>query len=98
MAQGAQEFAIDNIAQKIGRYVDRDCQIVRFPHGNVPANIMKYLDLDETSTAAMDALVAQAQTDVYETLSRCSDTSDDKGQLVDNLFNDLPSTAGKPKL
>ena len=97
LALSAQEFAIDNMARKIGRYVDRDCQIVRFPHGEVPANIMKYLDLDETRTAAMDALVAQAQSDVYETLSRCSDTSDDEGQLVDALLNDLPSTGGQPK-
>ncbi len=95
LALGAQEFAFDNMARMIGRHVDRDCQIVRFPHGKVPAEIMKYLDLDETDTAAMDALVAQAQTDVYETLSRCSDASDAKGQLLHILLNDLPRTPGE---
>ena len=93
LALGAQEFAFDNMARMIARHVDRDCQIVRFPHGKVPADIMKYLDLDETDTAAMDALVAQAQTDVYETLSRCGDASDAKGQLLHALLNDLPPMA-----
>ena len=51
---------------------------------------MKYLDLDETNDNAMDALVAQAQTDVYETLSRCGDSTDDKGQLLHTLLNELP--------
>ena len=40
----------------------------------------------------MDALIAQAQTDVYETLSRCGDASDDKGHLLHALLNDLPKT------
>ena len=90
LALSAQEFAFDNMARMIGHHVDRDCQIVRFPHGKVPADIMKYLDLDETSTAAMNALVSQAQTDLYETLSRCGDPSDHEGQLLDTLLNDLP--------
>ena len=97
LALSAQEFAFDNMARMLAHHMDRDSQIVRFPHGKVPADIMKYLDLDETGTAAMDALVAQAQTDVYETLSRCGDVSDDKGQLLDSLLNDFPSTTGKPK-
>ena len=92
LALSAQEFAFDHMARMIGSYVDRDCHIVRFPHGRVPADIMKYLDLDETSTVAMDALIAQAQTDVYETLSRCGDASDDEGQLLHALLNDLPAT------
>ena len=92
LALSAQEFAFDNMARMIGHYVDRDCQIVRFPHGMVPANIMKYLDLDETSTAAMAALIDQAQTDVYETLSCCGDASNEEGQLLHALLNDLPTT------
>ena len=91
----AQEFAFDNMARMIGHYVDRDCQIIRFPHGKVPADIMKYLDLDETGTTAMDALVDQAQIDVYETLSRCGEASDAKGQLLHALLNDLPTTTGE---
>lgn len=90
LALDAQEFAFDNMARMIARHVNRDCQIVRFPHGKVPADIMKYLDLDETDSAAMDALEAQARTDVYETLSRCGDGTDKEGQLLDTLLNELP--------
>ena len=90
LALGAQEFAFDNIARMLAPHVDRTCRILRFPHGRVPADIMKHLDLDETSSAAMDALVAQAQTDVYETLSRCSDPADGVGQLLNTLLNELP--------
>lgn len=94
LALSAQEFAFDHMARMIGRHVRRDCAVVRFPHGKVPADIMKYLDLDETSEAAFDALVAQAQTDVYESLSRCGDAGDTQGQILNRLFNDLPPTAG----
>ena len=69
----AQEYAFDNMARMLARHVDRDCKIVRFPHGTVPAKLMKYLDLDETTPEAMDALVSQADTDVSETLSRSGD-------------------------
>ena len=90
LALDAQEFAFDHMVRMIARHVDRDCHIVRFPHGKVPAEIMRYLDLDETSSAAMDALEAQARTDVYETLSRCGDDADTEGQLLHMLLNELP--------
>ena len=89
----AQEFAFDHMARMMARHVNRDCRIVRFPHGKVPAEAMKYLDLDETSSTAMDALETQAQTDVYETLSRCGDAADPQGQLLHTLLNELPSIA-----
>lgn len=89
----SQEFAFDNMARMIGRHVDRDCHIVRFPHGNVPADIMKYLDLDETDPTALEALVDQAQADVNETLSRCGEARDTDGRLLDNLLNSLPPIA-----
>ena len=90
LALDAQEFAFDHMARMIARHVDRDCHIVRFPHGKVPAEVMKYLELDETDSAAMDALEAQAQTDVYETLSRCGDATDTEGQLLHTLLEELP--------
>ena len=90
LALDAQEFAFDHMARMIARHVDRDCHIVRFPHGKVPAEVMKYLELDETDSAAMDALEAQAQTDVYETLSRCGDAADTEGQLLHMLLEELP--------
>ena len=92
----AQEFAFDHMARMIAQYVDRDCRIVRFPHGKVPAEIMKHLDLDETDSAAMDALETQAQADVHETLSRCGDTTDTEGQLLHSLLSELPHVKETP--
>ena len=90
LALGAQEFAFDHMARMLAQHVDRNCRIVRFPHGRVPAGIMKHLDLDETDTVAMAALVGQAQADVNETLSRCGDAADADGQLLHTLMNELP--------
>ena len=89
----AQEYAFDNMARMLARQMHRDCKIVRFPHGNVAASLMKYLDLDETSPEAMDALVSQADTDVSETLSRSGDPKDADGQLIDRLFREIPILA-----
>lgn len=90
LALRAQEFAFDNIARMLAPHLDRACRILRFPHGTVPSEFMKYLDLDETSSKAMRAMVAQAQTDVYETLSRCGDPADADGQFLNTLLNELP--------
>ena len=92
----AQEFAFDNIARILALHVDRNCAILRFPHGDVSADIMEHLDLDDTSDEAMDALIAQAQTDVYATLSRCSDPADAKGQLLNTLLTELPPMVKAP--
>ena len=90
LALDAQEFVFDHMARMISYHVDRECRIVRFPHGTVSAEVMKHLDLDETDMAAMDALATQAQTDVNETLSRCGNPDDSEGQLLHKLLNELP--------
>lgn len=92
LALDAQEFAFDHMARMLIPHLDRQCRIVRFPHGRPPADIMRFLELDETSAKGMDALVAQAQTDVYEALSRCGDRGDDDGRLLHTLFSELPPT------
>ena len=89
----AQEFAFDNMARMLAPHVDRNCRILRFPHGRVSGEMMKHLDLDDASCDAMDALVAQAQTDMYATLSRCGDPADADGQLLHALLTDLPPRA-----
>ena len=93
----AQEFVFNKMARMLSRHVERECQIVRFPHSTVPADFMKYLGLDETDSAAMDALVARAQADVDETLSHCGDASNSEGQLLHTLLNELPPTVEAAK-
>ena len=90
----AQGFVFNEMARMLSHHVERECQIVHFPHGTVPANFMGYLGLDETDNVAMDALVAQAQADVNETLSCCRNTADCRGQLLHALFNGLSPTVG----
>ena len=72
------------------RHINRQCTLIRFPRGPVPADIMRYLDLDETSDTAMQALLDQAAADVNLTLSRCGDPRDDEGRLLHALLHHLP--------
>ncbi len=58
IALDAQEFAYDNMAGMLARHVDRDCHVVRFPRGDLPAKAMPYLDLDEASDKSMQVLDA----------------------------------------
>ena len=77
----SQGFAFNEMARMLSQHVERECQIVRFPHGTVPADFMNYLGLDETDSVAMDALVAQAHADVNETLSCCGNTADSRANF-----------------
>ncbi len=86
----AQEFAFDNMARMVAAHVDRDCKVVRFPHDQVPAAVLEYLDLDETRNEGLDALVNQARTDADMTNSRCGRPDDIEGQLISALFMDAP--------
>lgn len=95
LSLNAQEFAFDRMAQMIARHVNRKCRIVRFPHGDVSADMMKYLALDEVRSKAMDALQVQAQNDVDETLHLMNRVDHNEGQLLKSLFKDFPSKKDK---
>jgi hypothetical protein len=88
----AQEFAFDNVARMLAPHLNRPIAIVRFPSERAPAALMPFLDLDETSTVAIDALINQARTDADIANSRCSRTDDRDGQLICKLFLDAPET------
>lgn len=90
LALDAQEFAYDNMAGMLAKHVERDCHVVRFPRGDLPAKAMPYLDLDETSERAMQVLVEQAQEDVSLTLSVCDRATNDDGTMLAALLKDLP--------
>lgn len=89
----AQEFAYDNMAAMLAKHMKRDCTVVRFPRGDLPAKAMPYLDLDETSEKGMQVLVEQAQEDVSLTLSACDRAADTDGRMLAALLNDLPPVA-----
>jgi hypothetical protein len=86
-----QEFAFDRMARMLGKYVGRDCSIIRFPRDEVPAAMMQYLDLDETRAEAADSLIQLAKSDANMTNSRCGDVHDKEGRMMDRLFRDMPA-------
>jgi len=90
IAIDAQEYAYDNMAGLLTKHVDRECHVVRFPRGDLPAKAMPYLDLDETSDKAMQVLGEQAQEDVSITLSAWDRAANTEAKLLASLLNDLP--------
>ena len=79
------------MAKKLARHVNRNCTIIRFPSEKVPAAIIPYLDLDETRSEAMEALINQARTDADMTNSKCAYAGTDvEAALICGLFNTVP--------
>jgi len=74
----------------LSRHLDHPCTVVRFPRGQVPADVLQHLDLDDARPAAADALINQARHDVNMTNSACVDPDHREGRLVCALFEDLP--------
>lgn len=85
----SQEFAFDNIARQIASLLDRQVDIVRFPAGALPADLLKYLDLDETSQEGLDALMSQARSDADYANSLIQHRQPE-GLLIEALFNAMP--------
>jgi predicted acylesterase/phospholipase RssA len=90
----AQEFAFDNMARmfsaelsKMGRQVD----LVRFPKGDLKPDMVPHLELDNTSEAAMTALINQARADVNLAKSACDAANDPSGKLIRALFEQMPA-------
>lgn len=88
----AQESAFDYIAHMLLPHLKQKVSIARFPSNKIPAALLKYLDLDETSQSGMDALAAQARADADFTNSATQRGTPD-GQLIENLFNSMPARA-----
>jgi hypothetical protein len=85
-----QEFAFDQMARMLARHVACDCAIIRFPRDEVPAAMMQYLDLDETRSAAADSLIQLAKSDANMTNSKCGNSNDREGRMMDRLFREMP--------
>ena len=90
IAIDAQEFTFDHMAKLLAPHLKHDCEVIRFPREQVPASMLRYLDLDETRTEASEALIGLARTDANLTNSRCSDLNDKHGQFVRALFESMP--------
>ena len=96
-ALDAQRFAYDNMADMLADHLDRDCSIVHFPQGDLPAESMPYLDLDETDKKATQMLINQAQNDVFLALSAYDRPTDNNSYLLVELFKDIPPVTKQEK-
>lgn len=95
LSLGAQEFAFHRMARMITQpgHLNQDCHILQFPYDKILDGTKGYLDLDETSEDAMEALEKQAKHDVKHTLDKISNGEHD-AQLIDTLFKGLPPRKG----
>lgn len=91
----AQEFAFDNMARLFAKQLTelgRNAVTVRFPKGDLRPSLLPHLDIDCTSDAAMDALIAQARDDVLIAKSASDDPSDVDGRRIQALFESMPES------
>ncbi|MDR7039118.1 putative acylesterase/phospholipase RssA [Methylobacterium sp. BE186] len=90
----AQEFAYDNMARLLSNVLTdlgRPVRTLRFPKKDVPAEMLKFLALDDARKGAMDRLVQQACSDADITKSSCDDPRSEEGRMVKTLMLDLPA-------
>ena len=86
----AQGFVHDKMADMLAEHLDRDCHVIHFPQGSLPASATGFLDLDDTRDKTMDILRAQASADVSLTLSACDRKVSPNDELLADLLADLP--------
>ncbi|RAI25347.1 patatin, partial [Rhodoplanes serenus] len=85
----AQEFAFDNMARFIGNKLTALGQPVtrlRFPNKDLPAEMMKYLALDDARPEALKRLIQQASNDADLAKSACDDPNNPDGRMVKALM------------
>lgn len=90
----AQEFAFDNMARFIGNKLTdlgRPVRRLRFPNRDVPAEMMKYLALDDARPEAVMRLIQQASNDADLSKSACDDPNNNDGKMVKALMMELPA-------
>jgi len=90
----AQEFAFDNMARMLANFfteLGRPVRRLRFPSRPVPAEMMKFLDLDDTRPEAIERLINQAAHDADTTKSACDDPKSVDGALIRELFLSIPA-------
>lgn len=89
----AQEYAFDNMARLLAgslSQLGRSVHCVRFPNDKIPAEMMKFLALDDTRKKAMDCLVHQAHRDADVAKSAADDARNAQGLMIRRLMESLP--------
>lgn len=89
----AQEYAFDNMARMFAGVLTnlgRSVKVHRFPTGVLQPSLLPFLDIDNASPTAIEALIAQARSDVLLAKSAADDANNHVGQAIRGLFSSLP--------
>lgn len=89
-ALDAQSSGYNFMAQKLIRYLNRDCQIVRLPPSPPPQNAVEHIGIDKAGDTAIRVLTALGQEDAKNARSQAmlNESSDNKC-LID-IFSTMP--------
>lgn len=84
----AQENAFAEMVGLLIPHFRREVKVVKFPAGEIPTDLTKYLDLDETSEKGINALISKANDDASKTNSEVQKGSAE-GILIESLFSSM---------
>lgn len=84
----AQENAFGKIVDLLLPHFKRKIEVVKFPAGEIPTGLTKYLDLDETSEKGINALTSKAQDDAMKTNSEVQNGTF-VGVRIESLFSSM---------
>lgn len=89
LAIDVQDEFQSEIARLLCPHLKHWVKLISFPRTESTVHTMQYLDLDETSDNAAEALISQAGADINETISKCNDPLDDIGVRIHTLFESM---------
>ena len=85
----SQEIAFDMMTGLLVPHLKKKISLIRFPSERIPNALHQYLDLDETRSIGLDALISQARQDANMTNSEIQKGTC-KGQKIKAIFTDMP--------
>jgi len=88
LALVTQGHAYDLMINFLLPHLKTKVRVIPFPTEPIPKSLMKYLDLDETSTEGLDALVEKARTDASKANSDIQHGTG-HGPLIEALFTSM---------
>jgi hypothetical protein len=84
----AQENTFGKIIELLLPHFKRKVEVIKFPAGEIPTDLTKYLDLDETSPKGINALISKAQDDAMSTNSEVQQGTF-VGVHIESLFSSM---------
>jgi len=89
LSLSTQSHAFNNMATFFTGFLRNQVQLVCFPSGPLPCNMMEYLALDETRPIALNCLIEKGRSDAALANSEIQRKTKN-GQALEALFNSMP--------